>query len=75
MNEQEAFEIVFNRLKENPLFCGKYDAVHGNEDFMYGISTVMEYITYMIDDETGISFDREFYDNMVASKEKAKNGI
>jgi len=75
MDEQEAFEIVFNKLKECPLFCGKYDAAHGDDHFMYGVGTVMEYISYYISDEVGMVFEGEFANNIVESKEKAKNGI
>jgi len=39
-----AAQIVLAKLKECPLLCGKYDARNGREDYMYGISTVMEII-------------------------------
>lgn len=68
MSEREAFEIVLNKLKENNLFCGYYDAVNGNEHFMYGVATVMENIAYSVDNETGEKFTDEFLTNLMESE-------
>lgn len=68
MSEREAFEIVLNKLKENNLFCGCYDAVNGNEHFMYGVATVMENIAYSVDNETGEKFTNEFLNNLLESE-------
>ena len=68
MEDKKAFQIVFDKLKECNLFCGKYDARNGNEDFMYGISTVMEVIAYYAGDE---EFGVMFLHNMVESQENA----
>lgn len=46
MNKQEAFKIVYDELKKNTLYMGKFDGKNGNKDFMYGISTVMEDIAF-----------------------------
>ena len=66
---KDAAIIVLNKLKECPLFCGDYDAKHGNKSFMYGISTVMETISYYADDE---DFSTMFLDNMVNSEKKSR---
>lgn len=75
MDEQKAFEIVLNKLKECPLFCGRYDATHGDDHFMYGVEMVMEYISYYVSDETGMAFEREFYDNIVESKRRVGRDV
>lgn len=75
MDEQKAFEIVLNKLKEYPLFCGRYDAIHGDDHFMYGIGTVMEYISYYISDEVGKAFEREFDDNIIESLRRAGRDV
>lgn len=61
-----AAKIVLNKLKECDLFYGRYDAKHGNEHFMYGVSTVMEAIANYAGDE---DFEREFSKNMMVSEE------
>lgn len=64
---RDAAVIVLRKLKECPLLCGKYDATHSNEHYMYGISTVMEMIAnYAGDDE----FEDMFLKNMTKSEEK-----
>lgn len=73
MDKKEAYKIVFEDLKQQcSVFTGHYDAVHGNEHFMYGVSMVMESIAYRVDDSTGMNFENEFTDNMIESEEKAK---
>lgn len=44
MTEKEAFALVYDKLKEIPLFTGCFNAKNGNLNFMYGIITVMEVI-------------------------------
>jgi hypothetical protein len=68
MSKEEAYEIVFEDLKKHPLYCGSYDAKHGNEHFMYGIANVMEYITLNISDEVHDEFINKFYNNMIAAE-------
>ena len=67
LNEKEAFQIVLNKLKEYRLFCGIYDAINGDEHFMYGVSTVMEAIANYAGDE---QFKQMFIENMVRSNNK-----
>lgn len=64
MDKQKAFKIVFEELKKCPLFTGKYDTKNGNPIFMYGVATVMEFIAYQINEETGDTFSDLFIKNM-----------
>lgn len=54
-------QIILDKLKECPLFCGHYDHENGNEHFMYGVSTVMEVIAHYAGDE---EFEDMFLKNM-----------
>ena len=70
MDLQKAYEMVFNDMKGrgSSFFQGNYDSKNGNKEFMYGILTVMEFISY----EVGVEdFDNVFIKNMVKSEEKA----
>lgn len=49
MTEKEVFALVYNKLREVPLFTGCFDAKHGDINFMYGISTVMQFIASQAD--------------------------
>lgn len=42
--EKNPWLQVYWYLTSNPLFVGVYDAENGNEQFMSGVETVMEYI-------------------------------
>lgn len=70
MDKRLAYLVVLTDLKKNPMFCGRYDARNGGEDFMYGISTVMENIAYHVGEKIGDDFSDMFMKNMVASDEK-----
>ena len=67
MEKTKAFEIVYNELKKVPMFTGKYDALNGNEDFMFGICTVMEYITSQINEPTYEEFSTRWVANVLDS--------
>lgn len=68
ITEQSSFELVFKYLTEEiDLFTGKYDASKGSEEFMYGVSAVMNYIAYKAGHE---DFEYTFAANMIKSKEK-----
>ena len=69
MSEEQAFQIVLNKLKECELFCGKYDGKHGSQQFMHGIGTVMEVIAYHAGDE---QFEDMFIRNLIMSEDKEK---
>ena len=55
---QDAYRIVYNDILNSGcgLLVGEYDAKNGNEKFMYGISTVMEWIAYRVSQEDGNAF-------------------
>ena len=53
---------------------GKYDAVHGDKPFMYGVASVMEYIAYNVNGDIGHKFEELFLENMIKSQE-SKNLI
>ena len=69
---QKAYKMVYEDLCNCELFVGIYDASHGNESFMYGVSTVMESIAYRISDEEGDWFSNRFLNNMVNSGKVAE---
>ena len=69
MKKSEAYKIVFEDLKNLPMFMGKYDIVNGNENFMYGISTVMDMIVSNISEEEHDKYINRFNYNMLKSKE------
>lgn len=71
MNKTEAFKIVYDELKKVPMFTGKYDAINGNEDFMFGICTVMEYIAYEVNEPTYEEFSTMWVGNVLDSFAKA----
>lgn len=76
MTEQlkEAYKMVFDDMTSKvELFTGIYDAKHGSKEFMYGVSTVMEYIAYSIDEETGIDFEDLFVNNLIKCKKEVEN--
>ena len=69
MSKEEIRQLVLEMMK-CPMFRGEYDAKNGNEDFMYGISTVIEYLAYRVDDEFYQHVSDTFIHNMVKSEEK-----
>ena len=80
MTEQEcnetlkaAYHLVYDDMvsKGPKLFKGCYDAKHGNNSFMYGICTVMEFIADKVSPEVYNKFSTEFVTNMNKSKERA----
>lgn len=68
--EKKVIEKVVDGMTECGLFCGRYDAKNGNEHFMYGVSTVMEYLAYLVSDEYGDEFSDTFTKNMIKSEKK-----
>lgn len=63
---------VYEKLMEAPLFRGIYDAKNGNEHFMYGIATVMEYIANLVSEDTYEKYNEMLHRNMTASEERAE---
>ena len=73
MDKQEAYKIVLEDLTKCGcgLFVGQYDAKNGSEQFMYGISTVMEHIAYKAGKREYDEFINTFFENMEKSVDKA----
>lgn len=71
---QDAYRIVFNDMMNSGcgLLVGKYDAKNGNEKYMFGIDTVMEWIAYKVSEAQGDDFSELFTKNMVESQKKAR---
>lgn len=71
---QDAYRIVLNDMMNSGcgLLVGEYDAKNGNEKYMFGISTVMEWIAYKVNEETGNDFSDLFTKNLIKSIDKAK---
>ena len=74
-NEKEILKGIIEEMSEIGIFIGKYDAKNGKEDFMYGISTVMECLANMVSDEYGDSFSDAFVKNLIASEQEIKEVI
>lgn len=69
MELKQAYQMVFNDLRENRMFQGHYDAFNGNPHFMHGIETVMEVIACRAyDDDFAEKVFNEFCDNMLRSR-------
>lgn len=68
-----AYQLVYDDmvLKGPKLFRGHYDAKQGNNSFMYGICTVMEFIADKVSPEVYDKFSKEFVTNMNKSEERA----
>lgn len=71
---QDAYRIVFNDMMNSGcgLLVGKYDAKNGNEKYMFGVDTVMEWIAYKVSEAQGDDFSELFTKNMVKSQKKAR---
>lgn len=71
---QDAYRIVFNDMMNSScgLLVGKYDAKNGNEKYMFGVDTVMEWIAYKVSEAQGDDFSELFTKNMVESQKKAR---
>lgn len=66
-NEREVLKKIVENMRECGLFAGKFDAKNGNVDFMYGIETVMEYLTSLISEEYHDEYEKEFLNNFERS--------
>lgn len=71
---QDAYRIVFNDMMNSGcgLLVGRYDAKNGNEKYMFGVDTVMEWIAYKVNETQGDDFSELFTKNMVESQKKAR---
>ena len=70
----KAYEMVYNDIINSGcgLMVGKYDAKNGKDLFIYGISTVMEWIAHRVSDEVGCEFSDLFTQNMIESEQRAQ---
>ena len=68
-----AYHLVYDDMvsKGPKLFKGCYDEKHGNNSFMYGIYTVMEFIADKVSPEIYDKFSTEFVTNMNKKEERA----
>lgn len=66
-NEREVLKKIIEEMRKCGLFAGKFDAKNGNVHFMYGIGTVMEYLTTLISDEYHDEYEKEFINNFERS--------
>lgn len=66
-NEREVLKKIIEEMRKCGLFAGKFDAKNGNVNFMYGIETVMEYLTMLISDEYHDEYEKEFINNFERS--------
>ena len=69
MNKEEIRKLV-SKMMERPMFRGEYDAKHGNESFMNGIATVMEYLASLVDDTFCQEVSDIFTHNMIKSQDE-----
>ena len=65
MSKKEAYDIVFKDFMQCPLFCGEYDHKNGNDNFMYGIATVGEWLACGVSEEMADDYSEMFTNNMV----------
>ena len=71
MSIDDAYYLVYKDMtSEEGMLTGRYDAKNGNEHFMYGILTVMEFIAYKVGYDCLNAFSDRFADNMARSQEK-----
>lgn len=70
---REAYQRVFTDIlnRNVSLFLGRYDAVHGNDKFMHGIATVMEFIAENAGGDACLrEFEDIWIDNFVESQKE-----
>ena len=71
MAKEEIRQLVLEMM-ECPMFRGEYDAKHGNESFINGIATVIEYLASLVDDTFCQEVSDIFTYNMAKSQEKVQ---
>ena len=68
-NEKQTMrKVIETIIQSNGLFAGNYDAENGNSDFMYGISSLLEYLAYSVDADLGNEVEDIFGENMLKSE-------
>jgi len=72
MSREEMIKELLKEMTEDcSFFNGNYDAENGNENFMYGILTVMGYLAFLVSDDYGYEFENKFIENMIKSEKKS----
>ena len=66
-NERAILKKIVENMRECGLFVGKFDVKNGDLHFMYGIETVMEYLTRLISKEYCDEYEKEFINNFERS--------
>lgn len=74
MTKQDAYRIVYNDIlnRDIGLFLGRFDAKNGKPEFMYGISTVMEFIALECSEEDYEDFQQIWFENFQKSIDNAE---
>ena len=74
MTKQDAYRIVYNDIlnRDIGLFLGKFDAKNGKPEFMYGISTLMDFIAYESSEADYEDFQKIWFENFQNSIDNAK---
>ena len=74
MTKQEAYKIVYNDIlnRDIGLFLGRFDAKNEKPEFMYGISTLMEFIAYESSEKDYDDFQEIWFENFQKSIDNAK---
>lgn len=71
-NEKQTMrKVIETIIQRDGLFAGNYDAENGNSDFMYGISSLLEYLAYSVDTDFGNEVEDIFAENMLKSEKKS----
>lgn len=63
-------KTIIEKLQENKLFTGIYDAENGNASFMYGILTALEAVAELQSEEYANEVQMKFFKNMSDSEER-----
>ena len=70
---KNAYKLVYNDMvKCGGLFVGRFDANNGNEKFMYGIGTIMEFIALNAGEQTYDDFEKIWSENFINSLDKSE---
>lgn len=74
MTKQDAYKIVFNDILNRGIgfFVGRFDAVNGNRDFMYGISALMDFIAFESSEADYETFQEIWFKNFQESLDKVQ---
>lgn len=68
--EKKVIKKLIKDLQEYSVLQGKYDAKHGSEKYMHGVSTVLELAAYRVGEEYANELMNKFYSEMIESKKR-----